>query len=150
MKMMKLDVSRIFILAFAIILGSITLAGASLYDLHADSQYGHLSDFTIRFNDDGDTMFQLPELVSWTGMASYGVLYDILHGVPDISGFATEGGTAYDTRWHFQASSGGYVAWLDQTNWDYTKNEVVPLPPPLILLGSGLIGLLAFRRKNRK
>ena len=149
---------------FFIVAGMVIACGSSAlayttYELTAtvkddiwngDTRYSDFfSDFSLIYNDNGGGLFSLDELVSFSGMTVHNdpknnpantSFYPELYLVPVISGL-TNGSGIY---WGFRNSSGQSA--FPENYWTYQK-AVVPIPPSVWLLGSGLIGLVGLRRK---
>lgn len=66
-----------------------------------------------------------------------------------------DGGQVSQGLWYFKAGDTagtllGSISTLSTGTSVYTANTVTPIPAPFVLMGSGLLGLVGIRRKNRK
>ena len=115
-------------------------------------------DFSLIFDDlDGDTMFSIDELVTFSGVTlpSYGNTFfpDLLFPAL-VLGF-TDGPGASGSYWGFGHPTQS-AATVQPGNFDLTRTlvaapdspSIVPLPPALLMLVAALGGLAALRRRR--
>ena len=84
-----------WVAAALMVLGSwSTSASASLYRLEAvSSAPSSFSDFSLEFDDTGDGLLQIGEVLSFSGITIEGAFYDSVTQVPDLDGVSALSGT---------------------------------------------------------
>ena len=99
-----------------------------------------ISDFSLTFDDlDGDMLFSLDELLTFSGITSPTTMYTWLFRVPDIAGIADGG----DIAWGFQPETGPRELLTPVTEFSYAIFQIgtdIPAPGTFALLGAGLLG----------
>jgi hypothetical protein len=149
----KTILACVFLVSFLAIGFGAAPVQATTYLFTATSVYPlAASDFTLTYEDSGvDPRFSIGELGSFSGVVLWWNFVwtpcPTILAVPSydagISPFTD--GEAGPT-WTFARGVDGYpLNWLTNS-WTYEQTEVVPLPPSVFLLGSGLLGLLGWRR----
>jgi hypothetical protein len=106
-----------------------------------------VSEFSITYNDTGDGLFELGELISWTNMtdSKFNHIFTTIDLVPEQSFTGVTGGTG--SNWAFLFSGASQPLPYPSDYWSYSQSPV-PLPASAILLGSGLLGLALARRQK--
>jgi len=120
----------------------------------------------LRYEDkDGDAKYSYDELISFSGVTwvqpTPDNFFPAIIGVPmylPTDSPYTDGGGTYgyggQEAWSFFTGSfGDPIINPPPSDWTYTQTVVapaVPIPAAVWLLGSGLVGLIAIRRKFRK
>lgn len=144
-------------LSLAILLAPV-MANAALIELTATNDgptgtNGAFSGFSLVFNDTGDGLLQLDELVSFSGIDELGGSmrqYVEITGTPEVSGVSTQSGYTESGSgafwWLRTASSSNDDGWF-AARWTYEVSSV-PAPGTLLLLGLGLAGLAVRRRAH--
>jgi len=160
--MRKLFVSLVLMLVM-FILPSFVSADTT-YLLTATTPAGNLSGFSLSYADaDHNQRFTLDELVpdSFSGMTyitgnpNYSGLWKEIAAVPVYDSVVSPytngpGYYGYETYWYFTSGPvSGYGLLAPSSTWSYNQTAV-PLPPSVLLLGSGLLGLAAVGWRRRK
>lgn len=127
-----------------IILGSASTS-ARLIKLDAvNPSVASISNFSVVFNDTGNGLFELEELVSFSGMLCSpcgvgGVLtgvYDTILSVPDITSVAIHGGSLPSgqiltaSKWYFSRANQDTID-LFGSRWDYNVEVITASPAPI-------------------
>jgi len=152
--------------AVLIALGGLTTsASATPYRLEAvSSAPSSFSDFWLEFDDTGDGLLQIGELVSFSGITISDVPYETLAQVPDLADVSSLSGTcpgfAPANTWCFTREVQGEVE-ARQTDgltdgnglWSFTRLPLVqPVPEPTsaALLLLALAGLAASHHRQKR
>ena len=144
---------RIMLLSILAVLTGAGPAHATTYDFYAFSLYsGMISDFSLPYRDEnGDERFSMTSDVLIAGTYSGYYWYGIFHDRAEfVSVLVSVPGTAYvpltdgsGATWVGDGAKGRYFT--DYKFWSYSQTPV-PLPPTVLLFGSGLLGLAGWRR----
>jgi len=157
-----LSVVACFMFAFSFLL--ISNASAALWTLEATpiAENSPWSGFTVVFNDEvnGETVTSWDignvKVGSFSGVTynsiTYSDIYDLAKmnlGNFDLVDTEGNANTKYLTLWEFKDAT-ETIIWENKTIWSYSvTHSPVPVPATVWLLGSGLVGLVAFRRKQK-
>jgi hypothetical protein len=135
-------------------------AQATIYDFTATAVPGFMpqtSGFTLQYNDtDNDGLFDLVELISFSGITYTGVgTYTTITTIPyhePVYGPLTDGVATInhpwgaDRYWYFEIPGLSTISLLGSGLTYEQQASPVPVPPGVLLLGSGLLGLVGWRR----
>ena len=144
----------------AFVLSGAAPSSASLYTITATPMSSGLSGFTLTYNDvDNDTPVPLfgPQegdtVDAFSGVTWAGKLYDIVSAAPmyetNLSGPTFTdgiGAPGAPNSWFFTQSGSTGTLPIGDLAWTYEQAPAVPIPSAVLLLGSGLMGLGAWRR----
>ena len=163
--MFRLVTTILLSAALGISLAPLPVEATPIFQITATSLYpSDATDFNLTFVDlDGDELFSLDELKSFSGATFDSSTVDSIAKVPDITDIS-DGGYTFDLLleppndgyvpcWEFPVVGGSpgsyFVAWAN--TWEYNKSKVpsVPEPNTLILLIMGLVGSAGFRIKQK-
>lgn len=141
----------LFIIIFTSLMFHISPTSASIWDVTATSKSPEdYSDFTVRFDDaDTNKVVDMEEFVSWSEGTFLGFDYDSLIALPHlwVDPIVLKSIPLGVKYWTFGRIDGELSPHYSE--WTYTAT-MVPLPGAVWLLGSGLIGIVGFRRKKFK
>lgn len=135
-------------LALSVVVLLASNAMATSYTVIADSHNSFYSDFSITF-ESTDTTFTLDEYTSFSGVTCGSTFYDDLRALWDLTfaDFDFEG----ESYWLFGVGDTSDRAYVNSNAWNFSlQGPATPIPGAVWLLGSGLVGLVGFRKKMRR
>jgi len=153
MRSLSRTIGACMVMACCMDLAGNACAGLVRLDATTNKHAGFISNFSLTFNDTGDGIFELPELVSFSGVDFLNAPgggsiahFDEIEVVAHVAGISS----GYRDGWRWDHPGMGSSP---ASQWDYKLTALsapgaVPEPGTLALLGFGLGGLALVRRRN--